>query len=267
MPEGDTILLAARTLERALSGSPVVRFESAFPQITRVADENRVTGRIVESVTARGKHLLIAFSGGLVLRTHMRMNGSWHVYPHGARWRRPARDARILVATERAVAVGFNVPVAELIRARDLARHEDLRSLGPDLLGEQFDSADAVRRVRGRDGDLMADLLLDQRVAAGIGNVFKCEILFLARINPFTRASDVTDAQLAEVFAIGRRVMTVSVKLGRRTTRSSLDPAGRLWVYGRAGQPCFRCRTMILAKKTGPDARITYWCPSCQPAR
>ena len=267
MPEGDTIFRAAATLNRALGGQVVTRFVSVYPALTRVDQDTPIAGRTVERVESLGKHLLMWFSGDLILRTHMRMNGSWHVYPHGARWRRPARDARILVATERAVAVGFNVPVAELIRARDLARHEDLRSLGPDLLGEQFDSADAVRRVRGRDGDLMADLLLDQRVAAGIGNVFKCEILFLARINPFTRASDVTDAQLAEVFAIGRRVMTVSVKLGRRTTRSSLDPAGRLWVYGRAGQPCFRCRTMILAKKTGPDARITYWCPSCQPAR
>ena len=244
-----------------------MRFESAFPQITRVADENRVTGRIVESVTARGKHLLIAFSGGLVLRTHMRMNGSWHVYRPGERWRRPRRDMRILVATREYEAVGFTIPVAEFLDAKAEARQDDLRKMGPDLLGESFDEDDALGRMREHDDEDIADVLLNQRVVAGIGNIYKCEILFLARINPFTRASDVTDAQLAEVFAIGRRVMTVSVKLGRRTTRSSLDPAGRLWVYGRAGQPCFRCRTMILAKKTGPDARITYWCPSCQPAR
>ena len=271
MPEGDTILLAARTLGRAIAGQRVVRFESVYAQITRVAEDQRVIGRMVESVTARGKHLLIAFSpldaaggDGLVLRTHMRMNGSWHVYPAGARWRRPRRDMRVLVATDRVVAVAFNVPVAELLFARDLARHDELRALGPDLLSDTFDRADAIRRMREHPQDPIADLLLDQRVLAGIGNVFKSEILFLTRIYPFTLTSHVSDAQLDELVTIARKVMAVSVRIGQRTTRSSLNPRERLWVYGRAGKPCWRCRTPIRAKKTGPDARITYWCPRCQ---
>jgi endonuclease VIII len=266
MPEGDTILLAARSLHRALAGQVVLRFESVFPQITRVADGNRITGRTIESVSARGKHLLIAFSGDLLLHTHMRMNGSWHIYPRGARWRRPPRDMRILIATERAVAVGFNVPVAELLTARELARHDELRSLGPDLLAESFDRVEVLRRMRGHDGDPIADVLLNQRVVAGIGNVFKSEILFLARLYPFTPVAQLTDTQLDEVIAIARKVMAVSVAVGHRTTRSSLDPGGRLWVYSRSGKPCRRCGQIIASKKTGLDARLTYWCPQCQTA-
>jgi endonuclease-8 len=264
VPEGDTIFLAARTLDRALAGQRVIRFESVFAQITRIAEDQRVTGRTVESVVARGKHLLMTFSGGLVLHTHMRMNGSWHVYPAGARWTRPRRDMRILVATDRAVAVGFNVPVAELLATRDLERHADLRSLGPDLLGDTFDRVDAVRRMRERSQDPIADLLLDQRVVSGIGNVFKSEILFLAKIYPFTRASQLSDARLDELITIARKVMAASVAVGRRTTRSILNPGERLWVYGRGGKPCRRCGTPIRARKTGLDARLTYWCPACQ---
>jgi len=264
MPEGDTILLAARALHRALAGQIVRRFESVFPQVTRIADGDRIIGRTVESVTARGKHLLVAFDGGLVLHTHMRMNGSWHLYPRGARWRRPARDMRILIATDRVVAVGFNVPIAELLTARELARHDELRALGPDLLGEAFDRAEARRRMREHDADPIADVLLNQRVVSGIGNVFKSEILFLARVYPFARTAQLTDAQLDELITIALKVMKVSVAVGRRTTRSSLDPSGRLWVYGRGGAPCRRCGTPIASRKTGVDARLTYWCPACQ---
>src|SRR6478736_2152729 len=134
MPEGDTIFRAARTLHRALAGQEVVRFESVLPALTRVHDDSPVTGRVVESVTAAGKHLLMRFSGGLLLRTHMRMNGSWHIYRPGERWQRPARDMRVLVATGDFVAVGFNVPVAEFLTARNLLRHKELQALGPDLL-------------------------------------------------------------------------------------------------------------------------------------
>ncbi len=264
MPEGDTILLTARTLHRALAGSRVVRFESVFPLITRASGEDRIIGRVVESVSARGKHLLIAFSGDLVLRTHMRMNGSWHIYPPGARWRRPAHQARLLVATERAVAVGFNVPVAELLPARQLARHDELRSLGPDLLAEPFDAGEAMKRVRSHPREPIGEVLLDQRVVAGLGNVFKSEILFLAGIDPFAATSQLTDAQLDHMLTLARKLMKVSVAIGRRVTRSSLDPSRRLWVYGQGGQPCYRCRTTVQAKKTGPHARITYWCPRCQ---
>jgi endonuclease-8 len=286
MPEGDTILRAARALDRALAGRMVTRFDSVYPALTRVADDHPIVGRTVESVFARGKHLLVAFSGDLTLRTHMRMNGSWHLYRPGAAWQRPARDMRVLIATEQAVAVGFNVPVAELLTTRELERHSQLRALGPDLLAEEsgagpdtsrlgrpFDAAEIVRRMRARGADAIADVLLNQRVAAGIGNVFKSEILFLAGVDPFTPVSAVNDSDLEHIVAISReqlranvldRSQTLSPSTGRRTTRS-LDPSAKLWVYSRGGKPCRRCGATIRSSKTGLDARLTYWCPHCQP--
>src|SRR6266550_862184 len=115
-------------MQRALAGRTVLRFETVFPALARVDTDHPIAGRTIESVGARGKHLLITFSGDLVLRTHMRMNGSWHLYRAGVRWQRPARDMRVLVGTDGLVAVGFNVPVAELFSARDLARHKQLQA-------------------------------------------------------------------------------------------------------------------------------------------
>ena len=274
MPEGDTIFRAARTLHRVLAGNVVTRFESVYPALTRIAYDHPIVGRTIESVSARGKHLLIAFSGDLILRTHMRMNGSWHIYPTGARWQRPARDMRVLVATHDAVAVGFNVPIAELLTARQLSRHPGIQTLGPDLL-EDFDKPEAMHRLRGRGSDAIADALLNQRVIAGIGNVFKSEILYLAGLDPFTIVSALDDAELDRLLDIARtqltanvmtRSQTLSPAIGRRTTRS-LDPREKLWVYGRGGKPCRRCGAAIRSKKTGVDARLTYWCPACQPPR
>lgn len=274
MPEGDTIFRAARTMHRVLAGRVVRRFESAYPLVMRVADRHPIVGRTIESVTSRGKHLLIAFSGGLVLHTHMRMNGSWHLYPDGARWRRPLADARVIVGCDGVAAVGFTVPVVELLTPRGLARHTALRELGPDLLAEPFDRDEAARRVRSRGRDPIADALLNQRVVAGIGNVLRSEILFLARVNPFRSAADLADAELACIVDTARRVLaanvmtdtqTLSRVAGRRTTRS-LDPSVKLWVYGRRGQPCRRCGTTIEAAKMGPEARIVYWCSACQPS-
>ena len=279
MPEGDTILRAAQALHRILAGRVVTRFDSVYPSVTRVAEDHPIVGRTIESVSARGKHLLIAFSGGLVLRTHMRMNGSWHLYRPGARWQRPARDMRVLVATAHAVAVGFNVPVAELLSTRQVERHSEIRALGPDLLagaGERFeyavDTAEIVRRIRARGRDTIAEVLLNQRVVAGIGNVFKSEILFVAGIDPFTPVLSLSDADLERIVGLARGQLAASVldrskalvrSIGRRTTRS-LDPNAKLWVYSRGGKPCRRCGAVISSRKTGLDARLTYWCPQCQ---
>ncbi len=271
MPEGDTIFRAAQTLHRVFAGTVVTHFESAFPQLNRVVVDRPLHGRTVESVVSRGKHLLMTFSGDLILRTHMRMNGSWHVYPAGALWKRPVRDMRILVATADAVAVGFNIPVAEFLRARELATHKQLASLGPDLLGPTFDAIRVVESMRTRR-EPIADVLLDQRVMAGVGNVFKSEILFLAGINPFVNASSLGVDQLERIVAIARELLranvlpasrTLSPAFGRRTTRS-LDPREKLWVYGREGKPCRRCGTPIQAHTTGLDARLMFWCPRCQ---
>jgi endonuclease-8 len=272
MPEGDTIYRAAQALDRALAGRLVTRFESVYPAVMRIAEDRTVVGRTIESVSARGKHLLIAFSGDLVLRTHMRMNGSWHLYRPGVRWQRPARDMRVLVATAEAIAVGFNVPVAELLTGRELTRHAELRALGPDWLAPAFDRQEVLRRMRSRRGDAIGDVLLNQRVAAGIGNVLKSEILYLAGIHPFTPVFRLGDDDLETLADVAReqlaanvmsRSQTLSPFTGRRTTRS-MNPNSKLWVYGRSGKPCRRCGRAIQARKTGLDARITYWCPNCQ---
>jgi len=279
MPEGDTILRAAQTLHRVLAGHTVTRFDSVYPAITRIAEDTPIVGRTIESVAARGKHLLITFSGDLILRTHMRMNGSWHLYRTGARWLRPAGEMRVLVATADAVAVGFNVPIAELLSRRQLERHPQIRQLGPDLLAGaasgyryEIDLPEIIARMRARGRDPIAEVLLNQRVLAGIGNVFKSEILFAAGVDPFRPVSSLSDADLERIARIARdqmagsvldRAKTLTPAIGRRTTRS-LDPAARLWVYSRGGKPCRRCGTIIRSKKTGPDARLTYWCPQCQ---
>jgi endonuclease-8 len=202
----------------------------------------------------------------------MRMNGSWHGYPPGAPWKRPARDMRVLVATAEFVAVGFNVPVAELLTARELQRHDGLRELGPDLLDETFDAEAAVARARAQGRLPVADVLLNQRVVAGAGNVFKSECLFIAGVYPFTPVSAVSDEELARIVGIARDMLRANTRKGPglapargRRTRNSLDRGGALWVYGRGGKPCRKCGTPIQAQKTGIDARLTYWCPRCQP--
>ena len=212
MPEGDTIFRAARTLQRALAGKAVVFFESMLPALDRL----EITGRTIDRVSTAGKHILMHFSGDLVLRTHMRMNGSWHIYRRGERWQRPRRDMRVVIATDEFEAVGFSIPDAELIAARDLRRHDDLRKLGPDLLGETFDAAEAVRRLRERGAEAVADALLNQRVMAGIGNVYKSEVLFLCRINPFTAVQALDDAQLSAIVETARRLLRAQRSTRRR---------------------------------------------------
>ena len=273
MPEGDTIFRAARTLQRALGGKVVTGFESVFPHLTRIHEDEPITGRTVESVSANGKHMLMAFSGDLVLRTHMRMNGSWHIYRPGETWQRGRRDMRIVVTTSDFVAVGFSIPVAEWIRARAISRHEELRKLGPDLLGDEFDADEATRRLRARGDSAIADVLLNQRVMAGIGNVYKSEVLFACRVDPFALVSTLSDEQVSSLVTTARKFLRANVSEGlaamttylgfRKTTRRDA-PSERLWVYGRVGEPCRRCTTPIRIAKQGRDARLTYWCPACQ---
>ena len=273
MPEGDHIFRTARTLNRALAGHQVVRFESVLPALTRVHEDTPLTGQTIESVSAAGKHVLMRFSGGLVLRTHMRMNGSWHIYRPGETWQRPRRDMRLVVATQGFEAVGFNVPVAEFLKPAEIVRQDDLRLLGPDLLGEAFDAGEAVRRFRERPSLEIADALLNQRLAAGAGNVYKSEVLFLCGVNPFAPVHSVDDDTLRELLATARKHLKANVvdpKGGITTYRGyrrgpGRDAAERRYVYGRARKPCRTCGTLIRVKAQGPHARLTYWCPACQP--
>ena len=276
MPEGDTILRAAQTLHRALAGHTVTRFESVLPALTRIDADAPIVGRTVESVSAAGKNLLMRFSAPargtgapLVLRTHMRMNGSWHIYRPGERWQKRRLDMRIVVGTAAFVAVGFNVPVAELHTDRSLVRAPGLRDLGGDLLAVTFDEAEALRRLAERADVSIADAVIDQRVMAGAGNVFKSEILFACRVHPFTAVRDLAEATRLDVVRTARRMLTSSAHVApltagmRRTTRRD-DPGARLWVYGRGGKPCRVCGAAIARRVTGPAARSTYWCPRCQ---
>jgi endonuclease VIII len=276
VPEGDTIYRAAATLNRALAGRSVVRFESVFPALTRVHDDHPLTEMTVDKVQSLGKHLLMYFSGGLVLRTHMRMHGSWHIYRPGERWRQSARDMRVLVATADFEAVGFNIPVAEFIRIdakRDLAKHAVLAKLGPDALDADFDRAEAVRRLRTRPSVPIADALLDQRLLAGLGNVFKSEVLFTCGISPFVAVATLDHRRLEHLVDTGRKLLQANVRTsstslttrtGRRRTTGRDNPSEGLWVYGRARLPCRRCGATIEVRKHGTDARLTYWCPECQ---
>ena len=273
MPEGDSIFRAAATLHRALAGKPVVRFESVVPALTRVHEDHPLTAQSIEKVAAYGKHLLMYFSGGLVLRTHMRMNGSWHIYRLGERWRRPNRDMRIVVATADFEAVGFSIPVAEFIKSKDLGKHRELSTLGPDVLGDTFNRDEAISRIRARPSSAIADVLLNQRVLAGLGNVYKSEILFMCRVNPFTLVSALDVSTIACLVDTAQKLLYANVATPlapmttytgyRRTTRRD-DPSQRLWVYGRARLSCRRCETPIEISKQGTDARLTYWCPRCQ---
>jgi endonuclease-8 len=273
MPEGDTIYRAAATLHRALAGHQVVRFESVFPALTRVHDDHPLTAMRVERVEAAGKHLLMHFSGGFVLRTHMRMNGSWHIYRPDERWRKRARDMRVLVATSDYVAVGFNIPVAEFVKSSELARHQPVASLGPDALSDSFNRDEAVRRLRSRATSTIADALINQQLLAGLGNVLKCETLFACGVDPFATVERLSDERLGQLVDTGRRLLQANVRgtatgLGVdtkvRTTTGRDNPAERLWVYGRARLPCRRCGTPVNVRKHGLDARLTYWCPTCQ---
>jgi endonuclease-8 len=274
MPEGDTIHRTAETLQRAIGGQTVTRFESVLPTLTRVDTDTPLRGRTIERVEARGKHVLIWLSGDLVLRTHMRMNGSWHIYRPGERWQRPHRDMRIVIETATMHAVAFTVPVAELVTADELLQNDVVRNIGPDPLGDDFRAEEAIDRIQARGDTEIADVLLDQTAIAGIGNVFKSEVLFGARVNPFVRVQDLTRDQLAAIVDVAIRFMRANVGAnasggivtytGMRRTTGRADPSARLWVYGRGGRPCRRCGTPISRQKQGPYVRSTYWCTRCQ---
>ena len=275
MPEGDTIFRAARTLHRALAGQTITRFDTALAPLAQIDRDRPIAGRIVEKVEAAGKHCLMHLSGELILRTHMRMNGSWHIYRTGEKWFLPAHAMRILIETAEWVAVAFNVYSAEFIRSERMDQHRTLGTLGPDLLAD-FDRDRALALVRQNDARPVHQVLLDQRVMAGIGNVYKSELMFLSRIHPDTPAAALDDAKWGEIMALAQKLLKANVVdgaanqivtyRGLRRTTGRMNPSDRLWVYSRGGQPCRRCGTRIALRKDGDDARVTYWCPNCQPA-
>jgi endonuclease-8 len=277
MPEGDTIFRSARTLHQALAGETINLFETAYAALASVNDQSPVAGRTVEKVDSRGKWLLIHLSGDLILTTHMLMSGSWHIYRVGERWKRARTHMRIVLGTADLVAVAFDVPVARFYTARTLERFAGVAGLGPDLLGKQFAADEAALKLRERGDEEVGNVLLNQRVMAGVGNVFKSEICFACGVHPFRKVATLSAQEIDCLLATARRFLAANVADdagdgivtytgGRRTTGSS-NPAGRLWVYHRAGEDCRRCGTTILTRKQGIGARSTFWCPDCQEAR
>jgi len=271
MPEGDTLARIAVALRPYLAGRVVTNARARLPgpQISRIV------GQKIDAVDAAGKNLLIRFDGGLELRTHLGLHGSWHRYRPGETWRRPPSRAALVLEVPGAVAVCFDAPVVELFERRAEAVHPTISMLGPDLLGDNYDQAEALRRLRepARAETAIGEAILDQRAVAGVGNVYKSEILFMERVDPFARLGSLDDETLDRVLTTSReqlqanaasnapagRSTTVDLKTGKRLAPS------RLWVYDRAGRPCHQCGTLILTEAQGSELpRTTYWCPSCQ---
>ena len=261
MPEGDTIHRAAASLRLGVGGETLRGFEAP-----RLWPPFPAPGETVGPIEARGKHLLIWFSGGLVLHSHMRMTGSWHQYRPGDRWQRPRRAVRAVIRTDRAVAVCFDAPVVEILDAPAVERHPGLRRLGPDLCLPDVDIDEAVARMaRIPEPDAtIAEALLDQRVSAGIGNVYKSEVCHLHRTHPRTPLFQVDEGTRRAILETAARLLRMNLELPYRTTVEHA-PVGSLYVYGRDGQPCRTCRDRIAVDAVGDDARVTYWCPTCQP--
>lgn len=274
MPEGDTLFRTATVLREVLAGKEVTAARGRPDGVAL----GRAVGSRVERVESVGKHLLIGFSNGLSLHTHLRMNGSWHRYRSGERWRRsPARAVAVIEVAD-AVAVCFDAPTVELLDSRALDLHPVLAALGPDLLASEPDLEEAMRRLSdpGRAQMPLGEALLDQRAMAGLGNVYRSEVCFIERVDPFLAVERVDAAVLRRVVVTGQRLIHANRDDPARTTTldatgappgpsRSRRPGDRLYVYGRTGRPCRRCGTLIRSVVTGELPRRTYWCPVCQP--
>jgi endonuclease-8 len=264
VPEGDTIFQTAAALRPLLVGRQILAASARTPGPAI----QRVVGSRITSIEPLGKHMVIRFDNGLALHTHLRMAGTWHRYAPGERWKMPAWKARVVLEVPEHVVVCFNAPVAELMEDRAVELHPALVSLGPDLARPDFDSAEAFRRLRDRSDFEIAEALLDQRVMAGVGNVFKSEILFIEGVFPWTHVSALDASVLRQLIATAHRLLLLNVAPGagphRVTTRGDSSARGSLWVYGRAGRACTHCGTAIRSRRQGALNRPTYWCPKCQ---
>jgi endonuclease-8 len=261
VPEGDTVHRAARRLDRALSGHPLVTTDFRVPQLATVD----LRGGTVLRTVSRGKHLLTRIEADLpwTLHTHLRMEGTWDVQPRGERWRRPSDQARVVLETTSTTAVGFSLGVVELVPRH--TEHDLLAHLGPDLLGPDWDEDEAVRRLTADAGRPLAEALLDQRNLAGIGNLYAAELCFLAGVAPTTPVAAVPD--LIRLVRRARQVLETNKDRAIQSTTGDLRPSDRTWVYRRDRSGCRRCGGPVRVEMlgTGGRERAAYWCPSCQP--
>ena len=271
MPEGDTLARIAVALRPYLAGRVVTGARARLPG----PQVSLIVGQKIDAVDAAGKNLLIKFDGGLELRTHLGLHGSWHRYRPGETWRRPPSRAALVIEVPGAVAVCFDAPVVELFERRAEVVHPTISMLGPDLLDDDFDQAEAVRRLRdkSRAETEIGEAILDQRAVAGVGNVYKSEVLFIERVNPFEKVGALDTDTLERILTTSRDLLRANARsdapAGRTTT---VDPKtgkklapSRLWVYDRAGRPCHRCGTLIRSDSQGAELpRVTYWCASVE---
>jgi endonuclease-8 len=262
MPEGDTVWLTAARLHRALSGRPLTVVDFRVPRLATLD----LRGRTVLEVVARGKHVLMRLDDGRTVHSHLRMDGSWYLTRAGVRARRhPDHLVRVRLGNAEWLATGYRIH--DLTVVATAAETEIVGHLGPDLLGPDWDEEDALRRLRGQPDLPVGDALVDQRNLAGVGNMYKSEVLFIERVNPWTPVGAVPD--LAAVVRAARRLLLLNRDHAEQSTTGMTGPGREHWVYGRSGQPCLRCRTPIQRRDQGLQGqqRSTYWCPRCQPDR
>ncbi len=255
MPEGDVVWYTARRLHEALAGRTLIRSDFRVPGLA-TAD---LTSEVVTETVSRGKHLFTRTGNGLTVHTHLRMDGTWRVRPAAERIRDSHR-IRLLLANEDWQAIGYQLSVVELIHSSEEAKVTG--HLGPDLLGPDWDRDEAVRRLSAEPDRAIGEALLDQRNLAGIGNVYKAEVLFLRGLSPWQPAGDVTD--LGALADLAKRLLEANKERFGHITTGSMRRGEEHWVYGRRGRPCRRCGTPI--RSAGQQDRITFWCPSCQPS-
>jgi endonuclease VIII len=257
MPEGDTIHHAASRIGSALVGRDILDIETPHPRHGKDRWPERLRGRAVRRVDARGKHLFVRFEGGLTLHSHLRMTGLWGVYGRGQRWRRSPRRAWLVMRTKEHEVVQFDGPILELMTDSRSRFDRRIAELGPDVVADDFEERAFLRRLRGDDPTRgIGDALLDQRNLAGVGNVWKSEGCFLAGVDPWRRVSELSDAQALAPVREVRPLMREAAARGSHTR----EP----FVHERAGLPCRRCGTIIRARGQGDENRTTYWCPRCQ---
>ncbi|MFF1816726.1 Fpg/Nei family DNA glycosylase [Kribbella sp. NPDC058245] len=260
MPEGDTVWRACQRLNQALGGQELVRTDFRVPTLATTD----LSGRTVLEVVARGKHLLMRLSGDVTIHSHFRMDGSWHLYRPGEKWRGGAsHQIRAVLETASWTAVGYRLPVLDLV-ATD-AENSVVGHLGPDLLAPDFDRSLAIANLEAEPDRTISEALLDQRNLAGIGNFYRTEVCFLLGLHPWRPVSSV---DLAAAVDLSRRLLKANLRNGTQVSTGVDRPGQRTWVFERAGKPCRRCRTTISTAMIGepPRDRITYWCPACQPA-
>jgi endonuclease-8 len=262
MPEGDTIHKLAARMSPALVGQRLCDARLHGRPV------DALSGSPILAVTSRGKHIIIDVECGLSLRVHLGMYGSWHRYPIGRPWDKPMRQATLVLTLAEQHFVCFNAKEVEILKTGGFRMRDQTSRLGPDLTRHP----PVVDALLGRARELLSaetevtDMLLDQRIASGIGNIYKSELLFLERCDPRTPFGHLSEESFAALYERAGRLLMSNLESGPRVTRNANDGRGILWVYGRSGRPCFRCGTGIVRDLLGRHLRPTYWCPSCQTA-